>query len=43
MHNVLEDIKEKGNINLDAEYKEALKDNNFKLVIKSLKHTLKVI
>ena len=38
MHNVLEDIKDETNtIDLDTEYKKALKNSNFKAITKNLK------
>ena len=37
MHNIMEDMDKELNIDLDTEYKEALKDTNVKAIVKSLK------
>ena len=37
MHNILENMDKIGNLDLDKEYEEALKDPNVKTIVKSLK------
>ena len=37
MHNILENMDKNGNLDLDKEYEEALKDPNVKTIVKSLK------
>ena len=36
MHNIMEDMDKELNIDLDTEYKEALKDTNVKAIVKEV-------